>query len=1042
MPPQAPSDARLNNIVTHLKSAVELLNNLHDAIGTPLLPVISSLVLSLTTSIQSVKRNLDECVNLLEGIHSVLYAIFDLHIKSAGGLPPGMLEQLGYFTETLPKINVYIEAQQENKFKNLFRQGETNRLRKDCWEGLQQVMDKFKIKANATLLASTEETRETTERMHQELLELISTVSDGTISVSEKSSNFISKGESSGSFSMIPAQPKIFYGRDSEITEILDALSQSSPRVAILGGGGMGKTTLAKTVLHHPALRDKYEHRYFVSADSATTDIELAGQIALHLGLRPGKNLTKPVLRHLANAPPCLLILDNLETSWEPLESRKGIEELLSLLSDVEHLALIITMRGAERPTKVRWTRPFLLPLAPLSQDAAQKIFMDIADESHNSDDMQQLLRVTDNMPLAVTLVAHLVDYEGCASVLARWEEEKTALLSDGYDKRSNLDASITISLLSPRMRTSPGAQELSSLLSILPDGLSEGELIQSRLPIQDIRRCRATLLGTSLAYNDTNHRLKSLAPIREHIQTFCPPSEALIQALGQHYHSRLKLYRKYYGMQQMGGIMNETTLNFSNITQVLRRSLNDENPDLSGAIRCTIAFNGCSRISGYGGTGLLDHIPPLLPRAADRELDALFITEAFNSHLYRPVVDPERLIDEGISHFLYFNNPALEGRFYKAVGDYHRTVARSSAAAMHFFKKGLAISRLSGNAIQESSNLNGIAELECYSGNYHSALNHVREAQRLARLAGDSYREALSLRVAGLCSRFLGDFKNAIVHLQKARELLKVCGIPGGNLQQITMNDEAQVHLLKSEYAEAREIHSQLVHTISADRDPAFYASSVLNFAEIGVITGVPTPEVQHHLDRGKALCQNPHHPTGLMVADVISADLHLREGDTSAAKALFHRCVTAMRGVSNELVSYSLERLADGTRWSNANHDYASWTVVYLAHGYHTAENLALLKGLIFLGDIFLSQRDNETATSLFQIALEGFTSMDVHRSRAQCLVRLGDIAEDRGDIPGALELWKRARELFERSLQDKEITGIDSRLAANHSIGLVVE
>ncbi|KAJ7717159.1 hypothetical protein B0H16DRAFT_1476290 [Mycena metata] len=978
MPPQAPSDARLNNIVTHLKSAVELLNNLHDAIGTPLLPVISSLVLSLTTSIQSVKRNLDECVNLLEGIHSVLYAIFDLHIKSAGGLPLGMLEQLGYFTErirTLPKINVYIEAQQENKFKNLFRQGETNRLRKDCWEGLQQVMDKFKIKANATLLASTEETRETTERMHQELLELISTVSDGTISVSEKSS------------------PKIFYGRDSEITEILDALSQSSPRVAILGGGSMGKTTLAKTVLHHPALRDKYEHRYFVSADSATTDIELAGQIALHLGLRPGKNLTKPVLRYLANAPPCLLILDNLETSWEPLESRKGIEELLSLLSDVEHLALII--------------------------------FMDIADESHNSDDMQQLLCVTDNMPLAVTLVAHLVDYEGCASVLVRWEEEKTALLSDGYDKRSNLDASITISLLSPRMRTSPGAQELLSLLPILPDGLSEGELIQSRLPIQDIRRCRATLLGTSLAYSDTNHRLKSLAPIREHIQTFCPPSDALIQALGQHYHSRLKLYRKYYGMQQMGGIMNETTQHHSGLTT---------KPD---------------RISGYGGTGLLDHIPPLLPRAADRELDALFITEAFNSHLYRPVVDPERLIDEGISHFVYFNNPALEandsptpGRFCKAVGDYHRTVARSSAAAMHFFKKGLAISRLSGNTIQESSNLNGIAELECYSGNYHSALNHVREAQRLARLAGDSYREALSLRVAGLCSRFLGDFKNAIVHLQKARELLKVCGIPGGNLQQLTMNDEAQVHLLKSEYAEAREIHSQLVHTISADRDPAFYASSVLNFAEIGVITGVPTPEVQHHLDRGKALCQNPHHPTGLVVADVISADLHLREGDTSAAKARFHRCVTSMRGVSNELVSYSLERLADGTRWSNANHDYASWTVVYLAHGYHTAENLALLKGLIFLGDIFLSQRDNETATSLFQIALEGFTSMDVHRSRAQCLVRLGDIAKDRGDIPGALELWKRARELFERSLQDKEITRIDSRLAANHSIGLVVE
>ncbi|KAF7325349.1 NB-ARC domain-containing protein [Mycena venus] len=51
------------------------------------------------------------------------------------------------------------------------------------------------------------------------------------------------------------------------------------------------------------------------------------------------------------------------------------VEEFLSLLTDVPHLALIVTMRGAERPGKILWTRPFLLPLRPLSNDAARQTF-------------------------------------------------------------------------------------------------------------------------------------------------------------------------------------------------------------------------------------------------------------------------------------------------------------------------------------------------------------------------------------------------------------------------------------------------------------------------------------------------------------------------------------------------------------------------------------------------------------------------------------------------------------------------------------------
>ncbi|KAJ7835219.1 P-loop containing nucleoside triphosphate hydrolase protein, partial [Mycena leptocephala] len=371
----------------------------------------------------------------------------------------------------------------------------------------------------------------------------------------------------------LPSKPKIFYGRESELEDIIKALNQDLPRIAILGGGGMGKTTLAKAVLHHPDISTKFQHRFFVNTESANSSIELAALIGLHLGLHPRPDLTKPVVQHFSKQSPCLLILDNLETSWEPIQSRGGIEEFLSLLTDVEHLALIITMRGAERPAKVRWTRPFLLPLGPLSDTAARQTFIDITDNSCDSKDMNQLLRFTDNMPLAVDLIAHLVDYEGSFSVLARWETEKTALLSGGHNRKSNLDASITLSLSSPRITS--GSRELLSMLAILPDGLSDVELLQSNIPIENILKCKATLLSTSLAYQDNKKRLRSLMPIREHVQRISPPSQFLIQCLSKHFYSILELYEKYHD-QQLRPVVNQITENLANLQEFLRQGLND----------------------------------------------------------------------------------------------------------------------------------------------------------------------------------------------------------------------------------------------------------------------------------------------------------------------------------------------------------------------------------------------------------------------------------------------------------------------------------
>ncbi|KAJ6545810.1 P-loop containing nucleoside triphosphate hydrolase protein [Mycena vulgaris] len=466
---------------------------------------------------------------------------------------------------------------------------------------------------------------------------------------------------------MLPSEPKIFHGREVELADILKLFMQETPRIAILGAGGMGKTSLAKAVLHHPAVTGKYaQHRFFIACDSTSTKDELVILIGAHLGLKPTKNLAKVILHHFTTNPACLLILDNLETLWDPAEIRRDIEEFLSLVTDIKHLGLIITMRGTERPASVRWTRPFLPALKRLTQDAAHQTFIDIADDCHNSDDIDKVLLLTDNMPLAIDLIAHLVESEGCSNVLTRWEEEKTSVISDGYDKRSNLDLSISMSLSSPRITSVPHCQDLLGLLSMLPDGLSDIELVQSKLPIRDILSCKAALLSTSLAYTDDQRRFKALVPIREYMARSYPPMGYLTQGLLNYFQGCLEFHYKYHGTVSGSEMTLKITSNFLNIQNLLLNRLQYQNSAAVGAVYCTIYLNAFSRIAGRGRTHLMDHIAPIQPLPSG--LEFFLIVEILSSWRYRPVFDPEPLVDKAIKQLPHFDVSDIKCKYPRHV--------------------------------------------------------------------------------------------------------------------------------------------------------------------------------------------------------------------------------------------------------------------------------------------------------------------------------------------------------------------------------------
>ncbi|KAJ7838031.1 P-loop containing nucleoside triphosphate hydrolase protein [Mycena olivaceomarginata] len=693
--------------------------------------------------VQNVKRNKDECAQLMENIHPVLYAIINLHLKAetVESLSPEMLDNIGKFMETLHKIYTFLEGQQDgNRFKYLFRNNELQKLFRDCHAGLDQAVEVFEVTTRPLWVNDIDVMKKTAQLMHEELFELIQTLSDSS-TISNGSSGGNESKNSSTSFSMVPSKPKIFYGRQSEVETIMKILNQESPRIAILGGGGMGKTSLAKAILHHPQTLEKFQHRFFVSAEAATTSIELAALIGLHVGLNPGTDLTRPVVQYLSQKPSCLLILDNLETVWEPMQSRGGIEEFLSLLTEVKHLALLITMRGAERPGKVRWTHPFLLPLQPLSAEAAQQTFMDITDNAYKKEDMEQILQFTDNMPLAVDLIAHLADYEGLSNVLARWQTERTSLLTLGYDRKSNMDVSISLSLSSPRITSE--SKELLSLLSILPDGLSDGELVQYKLPIRNILSCKSALLATSLAYQDDKRRLQSLIPMREHIQKFLPPSLALVQCLRKGLYTLLELYQKYNG-EQLGLVINQITLNLANFHQILQQGLYNHAPDLGITIHGISSLNSFHRLTGRGYTGLLDSILPILPGLDDHQLQLHFINEVLMSPAYYPCLDREQLITQALNMIEHINNPLFVYKFYHAAGFYFQFVRSDIHQAMQFYNKALDFSRSCQDTEKQCGALMSIAQLKYMTGDYCTAQAHIAQALQLSNQPQICFRKQM----------------------------------------------------------------------------------------------------------------------------------------------------------------------------------------------------------------------------------------------------------------------------------------------------------
>ncbi|EIM81493.1 uncharacterized protein STEHIDRAFT_171844 [Stereum hirsutum FP-91666 SS1] len=336
----------------------------------------------------------------------------------------------------------------------------------------------------------------------------------------------------------LPLSPPRFFGReafmDQAIKDITSSHVKHPARLAIIGPNGIGKSSLALQLLHTPQIEKIFSiSRVFIRCDAAPSAETLVATIAKDLTLQGSKGL-KHICDYLSDIRTgFMLVLDNFETPWEA--DKHAAEDILRRLSSVQSVTLLITMRGKEVPLDTRWSSILHLPTLPKS--AARETFLHICSwHPHFASDpnLDKLLECVDYVPLAVTLLATVSTNEtSLANVLNRWDLESTSLLADGP---RSLHASIEVSLHSTRFTREPGAQDLLSILALLPTGMSHESIRRNDLRLHPSSLAAANALRrTALAFDDPGGRLRLLHPIRIYIASHYPPSHEVLHALRTH---------------------------------------------------------------------------------------------------------------------------------------------------------------------------------------------------------------------------------------------------------------------------------------------------------------------------------------------------------------------------------------------------------------------------------------------------------------------------------------------------------------------------
>ena len=329
------------------------------------------------------------------------------------------------------------------------------------------------------------------------------------------------------------------FGRDNLIEEVV-ALAENFESVALIGAGGIGKTSIALTVLHHNRITQRFgENRRFIRCDQfpASRPHFLARlSKAIGAGVENPNDLT--LLRPFLSSKDMFIILDNAESVLDPQGTdAREVYSVMNELCRFKTLCLLITSRITTVPPYCK--RP---EIPTLSMEAACDIFYGIYGNRCQCDIINDLLYRLDFHALSITLLAtaashNVWDHDRLAQ---EWDTQRAKVLKTVYN--DSLAATIELSLSSPTfLSLGTNARDLLGVVAFFPQGINEKNVDWLFPTISNRKHLFDTFCLLSLTYR-SNGFVTMLAPIRDHLGPQDPRSSPLLCAARDHYIIRLSV--------------------------------------------------------------------------------------------------------------------------------------------------------------------------------------------------------------------------------------------------------------------------------------------------------------------------------------------------------------------------------------------------------------------------------------------------------------------------------------------------------------------
>lgn len=564
-------------------------------------------------------------------------------------------------------------------------------------------------------------------------------------------------------FSLPPAG--YCFGREPEVEEVVTALLVDDPQpLPILGGPGMGKTTIALTALHDDGVAERFrERRWFVRCDGVKTRAELAAAIARTLGLPVTSNVESEVLAALA-ARPTALVLDNGET---PLDADGAqVEELLSVLATIDSLAVAVTIRGHRRPPGVPWratTEPDRLADGPSTE-----AFVAASGKPQFANDpyLPRLLAVLDGVPLAITLMAHFAEIFGTLEpVWSRWEKQRTAMLRDGDTRLTNLRVSYELSI----GVLSPAAKRLLSVLAMLPDGVAyrdlEGVFADPDEAADELRR-RALVF-------DEGQRLRMRAPLREHVAAEHAPDPDDRRRMVDHYLALAAREGRKVGWPGGADAVARLAPEVATVEAMFGQNIVKDD----GVGDAVYGWARLMRFTGLGSTGPLEQIAVHAVASGLTPLAARSFASLGHIALDRSNHETARAhYDEALPLYRQMGAVLGEANCILRLGDIARERSNHETARAHY-EEALSLFREVSDVLGEANCIEGLGDIAVEHADYVTARARYEEALRLFRRLGDILSEANCILWLGEIARMSLDHETARARYEEALPLYQQVG-------------------------------------------------------------------------------------------------------------------------------------------------------------------------------------------------------------------------------------------------------------------------